>query len=147
MLTLDAAINSITAKLESDFTQDWYEDGIPSYESLKMSGGKLVPYIVVQFADLVQGIGRSFAGTRGDDHDFPIRFYAVADTGKKARQIRTKLIDKFTGFHPAYSAEMMKRGGGGLFTITDSNGAVVAYIAPTSFRTSLTLFEIPDPTP
>jgi hypothetical protein len=142
-LTLEAAIESITSKIDTDFVQDWHEDGIPEFDSLKFKGGVLEPYIIVQFSDIVQGVGRSFAGTRGDDYDFPVRFMAVAPTAKIARQLRVKLTDKFTGFQPSYCAEMMKRGGGGLFTVTSDSGAVVAYVAPVYFRTSLTLFEIP----
>lgn len=142
MLTLEAAIESITDKIEADFAEKWYEDGIPDFESLKYSGSVLKPYIVVQFADIVQGFGRSFAGTRGDDHDFPVRFQVVAPTAAIARMLRVKLTDKFTGFKPDYCGEMVKRGGGGLFTITNANNAVVAYVAPVSFRTSLTLFEV-----
>lgn len=144
MLTLEAAIDSITDKLTADFSpaQAWYEEGIPSFESLHYVNSTLKPYIVVQFGDLIQGFGRSFAGTRGDDHDFPIRFAAVAPTAKIARQLRVKLTDEFTGFAPDYCGEMVKRGGGGIFTVTNDNGAAVAYVAPVGFRTSLTLFEV-----
>jgi hypothetical protein len=147
MLTLDAAIESIEDVLDSQFVQDWYEEGIPSFESLHFKNGNLMPYICVQYADLVQGIDRAMAGTRGDAHDFPVRFIAVSSSAKVSRQIRNKLIDKFTGFSPDYCGEMVKRGGGGAHTVVDDNGAVVAYIAPAMFRTSLTLFEVPDPTP
>ena len=146
MLTLEAAINSITSKIETDFpTEAWYEEGIPTFDTLHVKAGKLQPYIVVQFADIVQGYGRSFAGTRGDDYDFPIRFAVVADTAENARNGRIAITDKFTGFQPDYCAEMMKRGGGGMFTVTSDSGAVVAYVAPVNFRTSLTLYEVPDP--
>lgn len=140
-LTLEAAIKSITDELD-DLPQDWYEEGVPEFSSLHLTGGVLKPYFVVQFADIIQGFGRSMAGTRGDDHDFPVRFMAVAPTAKIARQLRVKLTDVFTGFQPDYCGEMVKRGGGGLFTVTNDNGAIVAYVAPVGFRTSLTLFDV-----
>lgn len=146
MLTLDAAIASIEDELDN-LVQSWYEDGIPTFSTLKFSGGKLEPYIVVSYGDLIQGFDRSMAGTRGDAHDFPVRFMAVAPSAKIARQLRVKLTDMFTGFSPDYCGELKKRGGGGIFTVINDNDAVVAYAAPVSFRTSLTLFEVPDPTP
>lgn len=141
MLTLEAAIQSVLDELDA-LPQDWYEEGIPEFENLHFVGGALKPYSVVSFGDLTQGFGRSFAGTRGDDHDFPVRFMAVAPTAKIARQLRTKLTDVFTGFTPDYCGELVKRGGGGLFTVTNGNGSAVAYVAPVGFRTSLTLFEV-----
>jgi hypothetical protein len=140
-LSLNAAIGSIETQLNT-FAEDWYEDGIPTYSTLKKRGGNVVPYIVVSYGDLVQGRDRAVAGTRGDAHDFSVRFMAVAPTAKMARQLRTRLTDKFTGFSPDHCGQMMKRGGGGIFTMTDNNDAVVAYVAPVNFRTSLTLFEV-----
>lgn len=141
MLTLEAAIDSVLDALEG-LPQDYYEEGIPTYDNLHYVAGVLKPYFVVSFGDITQGFGRSFAGTRGDDHDLPVRFMAVAPTAKIARQLRTKITDVFTGFAPDYCGELVKRGGGGLFTVTNDNGAVVAYVAPIGFRTSLTLFEV-----
>jgi hypothetical protein len=138
--SLDAAISSIQTKLDS-LPQPWYEDGIPEYENLHLSGGNLVPYIVVSYGDISEGFDKSMAGARGNAHDLPVRFYAVAPTAKIARQIRTKLIDVFTGFKPDHCGELRKRGIGGTFTMADDNGAIVAYVATASFRTSLTLFD------
>lgn len=141
MLTLEAAIQSVLDELDT-LPQDWHEEGIPEFDNLHYVAGVLKPYFVVSFGDITQGFGRSFAGTRGDDHDLPVRFMAVAPTAKIARQLRTKITDVFTGFAPDYCGELVKRGGGGLFTVTNDNGAVVAYVAPIGFRTSLTLFEV-----
>lgn len=139
-LTLETAIQSIETVLDG-LPQDWYEDGIPTFDTLHMSGGILKPYFVVSYGDLIQQGSRNFAGTRGDDHVLPIRFMAVAPTAKIARQLRIKLTDVFTGFSPEYCGEMVKRGGGGTFTVVNDNDVVVAYVAPVNFRTSLTLFE------
>jgi hypothetical protein len=138
--SLDAAIASIETQLNTLTGFTWYEDGIPTYENLHLSGGILKPYIVVSYGDISEGFDKSMAGARGNAHDLPVRFYAVAPTAKIARQVRGKLTDKFTGFMPAHCAELRKRGGGGLFTMVDNNGAIVAYVATVSFRTSLTLF-------
>lgn len=146
MLTLDAAITSIETTL-GGLPQAWYEDGIPTYDNLHLSGGVLKPYIVVSYGDIIQQGSRNFAGTRGDDHVFPVRFMAVAPTAKIARQLRVKLTDVFTGFSPSYCGELVKRGGGGTFTVISPNDAIVAYVAPINFRTSLTLFEVAQPTP
>lgn len=140
-LTLDAAIASIETKLNT-FPQSWYEEGVPTYQSLHLSGGVLKPYFVVQYGDLVQGINKSMAGTRGDAHDLPVRIIGVAPTAKIARRLRNKAIDEFTGFSPDYCGEMQKRGGGGVFTVTDPSDVIVAYLAPAMFRTSLTLFDV-----
>lgn len=144
MLTLEAAIDSVLTKLEA-LPLDHYEDGIPEFGNLRYKNGVLVSYYVVSFGDITQGFGRSFAGTRGDDHDFPVRFFCVAPKATDARKMRTKITDEFTGFAPDYCGELVKRGGGGQFTVTNDNGATVAYVAPVMFRTSLTLFEVPDP--
>lgn len=146
MLTLEAAIKSIEDKLDS-LPQEWHEDGIPTFENLHLSGGHLVPYITVSYGDIIQGIDKSMAGARGHAHDFPVRMFAVAPTAKIARQIRVKLTDVFTGFSPDHCGQMQKRGGGGMFTMVDGSDVIVAYVAPVMFRTSLTLFEVPDPTP
>lgn len=142
MLTLDAAITSIETQLNT-LPQPWYEEGVPTYENVKLSGGNLIPYITVQYGDIIQGRDKNMGGTRGDAHDFPVRMFTVAPTAKIARQLRTKLTDVFTGFKPDYCGEMQKRGGGGMFTMTDDNDVIVAYVAPVMFRTSLTLFEVP----
>lgn len=141
MLTLDAAITSIETTLDG-LPQAWYEDGIPTYDNLHLSGGVLKPYIVVSYGDIIQQGSRNFSGTRGDDHVLPVRFMAVAPTAKIARQIRVKLTDAFTGFSPDYCGELVKRGGGGTFTVINPNDVIVAYVAPVNFRTSLTLFEV-----
>lgn len=144
MLTLEAAIDSVITQLDTlPFPN--YEDGIPEFSNLHYSGGSLKPYYVVAFGDITQGFGRSFAGTRGDDHDLPVRFFCVAPRAADARKMRTQITDEFTGFTPDYCGELVKRGGGGMFTVTNDNGATVAYVAPVMFRTSLTLFEVVGP--
>lgn len=145
-LTLEDAIASIETELD-DLPQSWYEDGIPTYDNLHLTGGVLKPYIVVSYGDIIQQGSRNFAGTRGDDHVLPVRFMAVAPTAKIARQLRVKLTDVFTGFEPDYCGQLVKRGGGGTFTVISPNDAIVAYVAPVNFRTSLTLFEVAQPTP
>lgn len=139
-LTLEDAIASIESELDA-LPQSWYEDGIPTYENLRLSGGILKPYFIVSYGDLIQQGSRAVAGTRGDDHVFPVRFMVVAPTAKIARQLRVKLTDVFTGFSPDHCGELVKRGGGGTFTVIAPNDAIVAYVAPVNFRTTLTLFE------
>ena len=140
-ITLNDAIESIEDHL-GNLPQPWYEDGIPTYETLKMSGGVVKPYFLVSYGDILQQGSRAFSGTRGDDHTVPVRFMAVAPTAKIARQLRVKLTDHFLGFAPDYCGEMTKRGAGGTYTITDANDEIVAYVALVNFRVTLNVFEV-----
>lgn len=137
-VTIGDAIESIESVLDG-LPQDWYEEGVPTFETLHMTGGILQPYFVVSYGDVIQQGSTAFAGTRGDDHVLPVRFMAVAPTAKIARQLRVKLTDVFTGFTPDYCGEMTKRGGGGTYTVTNANDVIVAYVAPVNFRTTINL--------
>lgn len=125
---------AILAYLSDSFTQPVIEQGIPDAQTVRRNNlGAIDPYIAIQFGDLQQGRNRSMAGTRGDDFILPMYFQCIAPTPEIARGIQNKVLDVLLGASFPWSGDVRKRPGGGMFTMTNSNGATECYAMPSSF--------------
>lgn len=119
------------------------EQAIPDADTLEKVGGKVEPYIALQFGDLQDRVsGRGFTGVRGNDYELPIYIQVVAADVSKARKIRDGFVlDTMLGFSQAWTGEVRKRTGGGMWPIASSNGATEAYMYPSSWAVTVQLFE------
>lgn len=134
MSNINGIQEAILSHLKSAFAQPIIEQGIPDIDTvLRNETGDIEPYIAIQFGDLQQGRGRSFAGPRGDDYILPMYFQCIAPTPKIARTLQNKLLDEMLGEGFSWAGQVRKRAGGGMFTMTNSNAATEAYTMPSSF--------------
>lgn len=125
---------AILNALESQFPQPVVEQGIADAETvLRNAHGGIDPYIAIQFGDLQQGRGFSFAGPRGDDYILPMYFQCIAPTPALARGLQNRLVDMMLGRGFSWAGQVRKRPGGGMFSMTNSNNATEAYTMPASF--------------
>lgn len=151
-MTLSIALmrDDIVAKAETDFAQPIHRGGVPTLETLIMTNGRVQPYIVINFSDLIRQGSKNFAGTRGDDHLQPVNFFCVAphpvsaSDAPIAEQLQIKVIDKFLGYNVLHGGEMVKRPGGGMFVMSDAASKPVADIAFVSFNATVQVLEVPD---
>lgn len=151
-MTLSIALmrDDIVAKAEADFAQPIYRGGVPTLETLIMTNGRVNPYIVINFSDIIRQGSKTFAGTRGDDHIQPINFFCVAphpvsaSDAPIAEQLQVKVIDKFLGYNVLYGGEMVKRPGGGMYVMADATSKPVADIAFVSFNATVQVLDIPE---
>lgn len=119
------------------------EQAIPDAETVVKVGGKIEPYIALQFGDLQDRAGgRGFTGVRHNDYELPIYIQVVSADMSKARKIRDgAVLDMMLGFSQAWAGEVRKRPGGGMWPITNSNGATEAYLYPSSWAVTVQLHE------
>lgn len=152
-MTLSIALmrDDIVAKAETDFAQPIYRGGVPTLETLVLGpSGRISPYIVINFSDIIRQGSKNFAGTRGDDHLQPINFFCVAphpvsaSDAPIAEQLQIKVIDKFLGYNVLYGGEMVKRPGGATFVMADSSGRPVADVSFVSFNVTVQVLDVPD---
>lgn len=149
-LSISLVRDDIIAKAETDFAEPIYRGGVPTLETLIMTNGRVRPYIVVNFSDIIRQGSKNFAGTRGDDHIQPVNFFCVAPhpvgalDAPLAEQLQIKVIDKFLGYNVPYGGEMVKRPGGGMYTFADASNRPIADIAFVSFNATVQVLEIPD---
>jgi hypothetical protein len=141
-LTLTLIRDEVEELLNDEFAQPVFRGGVPTGDTLVYVGTKVNPYLVLNFADIGRGAGRVFSGTRGDDYNQPINVFCVASTSDIAEGLQIKVIDKLLGFSPQYAGQLVKRGGGGTFIVTNSAGAVAAYVSMVSFTCTIQLLEI-----
>lgn len=134
MPTIETTQQEILTLLEGAFAQPVVEQGIPDIKTVRRNtAGDIEPYIAIQFGDLQQGVNRSFVGPRGDDYILPIYFQCIAADVGIARGLQNKVLDVMLGEGFAWSGNVRKRPGGGMFTMTNSNSATEAYTFPASF--------------
>jgi len=134
MPTIDQTQEEILTLLRSQFAQEIVEQGVPDIRTVKRNAvNEIDPYVAIQFGDLQQGRATSMVGPRGDDYILPIYFQCIAPEVGIARGLQNKVLDVMLGAGFPWSGNVRKRPGGGMFTMTNSNGATEAYTFPASF--------------
>jgi hypothetical protein len=110
--------------------------GIPTAESLPFENGRLEPYIILRFSDMMpQQGGGSFGGARFDEQYSYVDALCLAETDTLARELAALVNAKMMGHSVANSSELGKTWGGGQFAIpSESNRSPVAYIVTASYR-------------
>ena len=135
MLNLVEIQDFIFDHLKSSIPQPLYEQGIPDADTVVKVKGKVQPYVALQFGDLQErASGRGFSGVRYNDYDLPIYIQVVAADTRVARKIASEgILSALLGLQTAWTGEVRKRPGGGMWPITNSNGATEAYLVPSSW--------------
>ena len=112
--------DAIAAKLR-ELAQDVYETSAPEDSKLRFdSNGMILPYIVVEFADMYDSIETGgILSTRYDVKTSYIVVSCVAPTERSARQVAELVRDKLTGFVPVDAGELTQTGGGVAYATQD----------------------------
>lgn len=134
MFTIDKVQADILAYLKTQFVQPVIDQGYVDYLTVKRNPqGKIEPYIAVDFGDEQSEGSRSMVGAWGDDYIMPLYIRVVAPKPETARELKNKLTRVFLGKTFAWSGQIRKRPGGGMWPVINSNNATEAYICPASF--------------
>ena len=136
--------DQIYEALENAIPYPLVEQGVPDEDTVRKVNGKVEPYVALQFGDLQRGRlgGETFAGVRTFDYELPIYIQVVSADMSKARKIRDgAVLDMMLGFSQDWTGEVRKRPGGGMWPITNSNGATEAYLYPSSWAVTVQLHE------
>lgn len=139
--SLEDTQERILEYLRSEMAQPVYETAIPEYATLKRNDkGHVVPYIALQFGDLVDAYSETFAGAETGDFWLPIQLQAVSGDATISRKIANKLIRVMLGWNEKYGGQVRKRMGGRQAPVQNADGATAAYVNPTSFGVRIQLF-------
>lgn len=143
MLNLVGIQDQVFEALDNAIPQPLYEQGIPDADTIKKVNGKVQPYVALQFGDLQDRLrGKGFVGVRNDDYELPIYIQVVAADPDKARKIASgPVLDAMLGLSFDWTGEVRKRSGGGMWPVTNSNGATEAYLFPSSWALTVQLNE------
>ena len=119
-LNLLAVQDSIVTKL-NELAQDVYETTAPDDSKLKFdANGMVLPYIVVEFADMYDNPTASgIVSTKYDVKTSYIVVSCVGPTERSSRQVAQVVRDKLTGYSPADAGELTLAGGGFSYTVAD----------------------------
>lgn len=110
-LNLLAVQDQITAKLD-ELAQDVYETAAPDDSKLSFdASGNLLPYIVIQYADMYPGNGNGITGARYNSGQSYAVVTCVSGNQRASRQVADLVRDKLTGFSPTDAGELRLAGG------------------------------------
>lgn len=135
-LNLVTLQNEILEHLETSIPQRVVEQAIPDTQTvLRTSDGKIPYYVAIQFGDIQNRYqGKTFAGNRYDDYDLILYTQVVGADPKNVRTIASEnVMDALLGFEAKWASHIVKRPGGGMWPIVQSNGATEAYMFPGSW--------------
>lgn len=130
-LNILAVQDQITAKLR-ELPQDVYETSAPDDTKLRFDdAGNLLPYIVVQYADMYPGNQNGITGARYDMGNSYALITCVSSNQRAARQVADLVRDKLTGFVPEDGGEL--RYAGGAVDYANPDAKPNRYVAEVSF--------------
>lgn len=142
-LNLVEVQDQILEALESAVPYPVVEQGIPDSYTVRKVDGKILPYIALQFGDLQRRQdGQTFIGVRTFDYELPMYVQVCSANARQARQIASGVVlEALLGLRFPWTGEVRKRPGGGMFQITQSNGATEAYLFPSSWAVTIQLID------
>lgn len=143
-LNLREIKTGIRAYIRSSFIEDVVEQSVPDPKTvLRLPDGKVKPYIAFQFGDIqrLYAGSRGLTGVRNDDYELPIRFQALSGDAEIASDIADEIMDVMLGYTSEQTGEVRKRPGGGMFSITSTNGATECYAFPASYAVTIQMLE------
>lgn len=134
----------IFSTLESAIPQPLVEQGIPDADTVRKENGLIVPYVALQFGDLQDVVsGRGFTGVRTNNYDLPVYIQVCAADPTVARKIANgPVLNAMLGATFPWTGELRKRPGGGMWPITNSNGATEAYLFPSSWAARVQIADV-----
>lgn len=134
MYSLDYIEDNVLEFLTNLVPQRVEEQAVPDIVTITSSAsGAWKPLVTVQFGDLQPWGARSMVGARGDDYVLPIHIQVTALEASIARKVGNTIMRGFLGASFDWAGEVRKRVGGHTFPLTNSDGAIEAYISPLSF--------------
>lgn len=133
-LSLLPVQDQITTKL-NELAQTVYDNGVPDDASLVYSDtGKLLPYIVANYAGFVQlASEKGITGPRADLGRSAVAVSCVGPSERSARQVADLVLDKLTGFKPTDAGILEPENVGRSYVLYDANSRPVKYVAEVSF--------------
>lgn len=125
--------DQITTKL-NELAQTVYENGVPDDKLLTYSDGKLLPFIVANYAGFVQiPMERGITGPRADLGRSAVTVMCIGPTERSARQVADLVVDKLTGFKPSDAGVLEPETVGRNYAVYDSASRPVKYVSEVSF--------------
>lgn len=120
-LNLIAVQDQITAKLR-ELAQDVYETAAPDDSKLRFDeAGNLLPYIVVQYADMYPtGLPGGLTGAKYDVAQSYCLVACVSTNERASRQVADAVKNKLLGFQPTDAGELRFAGGAIDYAIPDT---------------------------
>jgi len=147
MLNIESLRQEIMSTLNSGTSLTVYRGGVPTTETIRYQNGKLIPYAVCNFSEVIPGRDRSFIGSRGDGYVFVFRVYVIAKDVEIAENWQSRIDDLMIGFAPTNSGEINKRFGGGVYTMYNERGGIEAFTTAATYNFQMQLMQQPDPVP
>lgn len=138
-LNLVTLQDEILEHLENSIPQQVVEQAIPDAQTVvRDSKGKIPYYVAIQFGDIQERfMGKTFSGSRHDDYDLLVYTQVIGPDPKNVRRIASEnVMNAMLGFEADWASFIRKRPGGGMWPLTQSNGATEAYMFPGSWAIS-----------
>lgn len=134
-LNLLAVQDDITAELRT-LPQDVYETSAPDDSKLRFdANGMVLPYIVIEFADLYPSInGNGIVSSKYDLKESFVVISCIGPTERSARQVANMVRSTLTGYTPVDSGQLVQAGGSISYASQDSKPN--RYIAELTFTFS-----------
>lgn len=127
---------AIKAALIAEIPWRVVSGGVPTAETLERTDGRLQPYVVLRFADLMPAATRqgSFGGALHDGYYSYVDGLCVAETDDEARELASLVNAKLLGRTFPNTDQLRRNFGGGMYAVESGNRLPEAYVAVTSFR-------------
>lgn len=120
-----------------------HEGTVPDALSLQLRDGKLVPYYVLRFSDMMPASGGgSFMGAKYHEYYSYVDGICVASTPEKAREMASMFNATMVGKSFTNTSELSPAYGGGTFTVPSGERTPAAYVAITSLRYNINLSDV-----
>lgn len=146
-LNLITTQDSISAYIKQEFLgYEVYDSDIVDDDFIIKIGGKIKPYIVLQYGGLRNsGTNGSFAGARYDEYYSTIDVAVVAQNSRQARISLNIIIDKLVGWKPLDSTPLAIEGGMDVLGIPNYDGKPNIYLASQRLRYNINTTDIGTP--
>lgn len=144
-LDLFSVQQDIVEYLQTSIPQfDVNSGAIPTAQSLPLVNGRLQPYVILRFSDMMPTSGGgSFMGAQYDEYYSYCDALCVAETDTDARELANLVNSWMLGKKFDNASPIKKNYGGGQFAIVNEAGRQpVAFIAITSFRFAVNMTDV-----
>jgi len=144
-IDLFSAQEAIKAFVQAEIPQFVVESGgVPTAESLPFENGRLEPYIILRFSDMMPTSGgSSFVGALWDEYYTYVDALCLGETDTVARELAGLVNAKLLGQKFPNTGSVDKNYGGGQFAIfAEANRNPVAFVAVTSYRYAINMDDV-----
>lgn len=142
-LDLFSVQQEILAYLRSVIYWDVDTGGVPEYETLKFVDGRMDPYVVLRFSEIMPASrGNSWGGAQQAEYYSYVDALCVGQTDTDARELSSLVNRYMLGKKFDNASEIRKIFGGGGFSVSDATRVPVAYISIASFAFNTNLEDV-----